>query len=275
MASRASASGQAGADGPVPSSSRPPKRSANAQRVQTRPPCSLPSNPHRAQAKDCEKPAQPGQMAAPSPRRPGRTRSWPQPGQIPRVRRARSAQARQTCPSGQAPALFFQQRSGSSRRSTSARTARRWRGAAHAPSSRMRAGRGRGFAAPRAGRAGRRWRSGDAGVLGGGGHQVGRGALQDVAERGQHLQRQPLRGAGHQPVDLGGGQVDAAVVQHRHQLGRGVDLVPGHHLAQVPGVADLASYVCLTVAWVPRAAATVASRCRRRVRVRKSEDTQV
>jgi Pterin binding enzyme len=98
---------------------------------------------------------------------------------------------------------------------------------------------------------------------------VGVACLNDIQ---QHLQRQPLGGAGHQAVDLGGGQVDAAVAQQGHQVGGGEDPVLGHHLAQPPGVAGLALHACLP-AWAWRAAATVSSSCRRRVRVRKSEDT--
>ena len=63
-------------------------------------------------------------------------------------------------------------------------------------------------------------------------HQVGPGALQDVAERGQDLHRQSLRSAQHKTVDLGGGQVDAAALRQRNQLGgrSGEHPLPGHHL---------------------------------------------
>jgi hypothetical protein len=67
----------------------------------------LSSKPQREQAKDCENPAQSVQIAVPSMGcRPGRALSWPQPGQVPLVCTARSEQVRQTCPSGQLPALF-------------------------------------------------------------------------------------------------------------------------------------------------------------------------
>ena len=59
------------------------------------------------------------------------------------------------------------------------------------------------------------------GVRGGGGDQLGRGDLEDVAERGEDGQGQPFRGAGDQPVDLGGGQRDAAFGEQRHQVGGG------------------------------------------------------
>ena len=109
IASRESASGtSSGRIWPVPSSRRSASRSAKVQRVQSRLPCSLSSKPQRAQEKDWENPAQVVQIAAPSPgRRPGSARSWPQPGQMPRVRTARSEQVRQTYPSGQLPALFL------------------------------------------------------------------------------------------------------------------------------------------------------------------------
>ena len=81
------------------------------------------------------------------------------------------------------------------------------------------------------------------GVLGAGDDQVGRGDLEDVAERGEHRQRQPFGGAGDQPVDLGGGQVDAALGQQRRQLGGGEHPAGGHDLAQPPVVADLAAFI--------------------------------
>jgi hypothetical protein len=50
-------------------------------RVQSLPPCSLPSKPQREQVKDWENPAQPLQTSALSlARRPGSARSWPQAG---------------------------------------------------------------------------------------------------------------------------------------------------------------------------------------------------
>ena len=109
-------------------------------------------------------------------------------------------------------------------------------------------------------------------VVGGGDDQLGRGGLEDVAQRGQYRQGQSFRGAGDQPVHLRGGQVDAALPQRRHQLGGGEHAVGGHHLAQPPPVADLALHRAVLV---PSAASTVASSTRRNVRVRKSEDTQV
>ncbi len=87
---------------PVPSSRTAVSRSLRVQRSQSRPPRSLPSKPQREQSNDWTKPAQGAQMVAPSSRRtPGRARRWPHPGQVPRVRTARSEQVRQTCPSGQ------------------------------------------------------------------------------------------------------------------------------------------------------------------------------
>ncbi|MER5334289.1 hypothetical protein [Micromonospora sp. NPDC002717] len=77
-------------------------RLANMHRVQRRPACSLPSCPHSAHEYEVENAAQLVQIVARSGVRiPARTRSWPQPGQRPRVRNARSWQVRQTCPSGQ------------------------------------------------------------------------------------------------------------------------------------------------------------------------------
>jgi len=78
---------------------------------------------------------------------------------------------------------------------------------------------------------------------------VGRRAAEDVTQRGQDLQRQPLRDAGDQAVDLGSRQIDAPVTQQRHQLSSGEDPVPGHHLAQPPCIADLAFHASLP-AWV-------------------------
>jgi len=53
-----------------------------------------------------------------------------------------------------------------------------------------------------------------------------------------------------------------------------VDALIGHDLAQFPGVADLAFHDLFPV-WAWSAAAMVVSRCRRSVRVRKSELTQM
>jgi hypothetical protein len=127
------------------------------------------------------------------------------------------------------------------------------------------------------------------GVGGVGDDQVGRGDVQGVAERSQHLKRQPFRGAGDQPVDLRGGQRDAALGQQRNKLGGGEQAAFGHQLAQSPAVADLSSHpelpvvVAVAVVVVPAsgvallasAAWTVASSAACSVRVRKSEDTQV
>lgn len=78
------------------------------QRSHSRPPRSLPSKPQREQSKVWENPAQVVQIALPSTRwSPGRARSWPHPGQVPRVRTARSKQVRQTYPSGQVAALYL------------------------------------------------------------------------------------------------------------------------------------------------------------------------
>lgn len=114
----------------------------------------------------------------------------------------------------------------------------------------------------------------DPGVLGGGGDQIGGSAAENVAERRKYLKRKPFRCSRDQALDLGGGQVDAALVQKREQFGGVEPAAGGHQFAQVPGVADGSFH-----AFIPfresRAAAMVASSWRRRVRVRKSEDTQV
>ncbi|MGH3792911.1 MAG: hypothetical protein ACRDQ9_19370 [Pseudonocardiaceae bacterium] len=87
-----------------PRSSR--SRSRRVQRVHNLPPCSVPSSGQRLHRNEVVNPAQSEQIAAWSlPRRPGSTRSAPQPGQHPRMRSARSWQVRQTWPSGQQPAL--------------------------------------------------------------------------------------------------------------------------------------------------------------------------
>ena len=46
-------------------------------------------------------------------------------------------------------------------------------------------------------------------------------AVQDVQQRHQHLQAQPLGPFHHQPVDLAGGQPNPALRQRFHQVGRG------------------------------------------------------
>jgi hypothetical protein len=64
--------------------------------------------------------------------------------------------------------------------------------------------------------------------------QVVRLAVQDVAQRGQRVGRQPLRDLGHQPVDLLPGQVNAALGQQRHQI-RGLEqALLRHSQPQVP-----------------------------------------
>ena len=64
-------------------------------------------------------------------------------------------------------------------------------------------------------------------------------AAQDVAQRGERGQAQPLRDVGDQPVDLLPGQHDAALGQQRPQLRRGVHVLPGHQPPQVPPVTGL------------------------------------
>ena len=55
--------------------------------------------------------------------------------------------------------------------------------------------------------------------------QVTRGAVQDVAQRGEGVHGQPLRRLGDQPENLLAGQVDAAFAQQWHQV-RGVVHAP-------------------------------------------------
>ncbi|GHE13922.1 hypothetical protein GCM10010339_82800 [Streptomyces alanosinicus] len=99
--------------------------------------------------------------------------------------------------------------------------------------------------------------------------------MQDrMSQRADGTRNDSRSGVGDQAVNLGGGQADAPLAQQRHQLGRGEDTVCGHHLTQPPRVSDLALHACLPV-WAWRAAAMVESRCRRRVQVRKSEETHV
>jgi hypothetical protein len=84
---------------------------------------------------------------------------------------------------------------------------------------------------------------------------------------------QPFRGAGDQTVNLGGGQPDAAFGQVWHELGDGEHTSGGHQLSQAPPIADLAWHHEILPG--RRAASMMASRTRRRERVRKSEETQV
>lgn len=99
------------------------------------------------------------------------------------------------------------------------------------------------------------------------------GAQSSAARRDARSEPQPLGGAGGQPMDLGHRQGDNPVDEQWSQLGDGEHAVGGHHLTQPPLVADLAFHHVL-----PRgsnAAARVSFKARRRVRVRKSDDTQV
>jgi hypothetical protein len=73
-------------------------------------------------------------------------------------------------------------------------------------------------------------------------------------------------------VDLGCGQVDSAFLQQGDEFGGSEDAAVGHHFPKSPVVADLPFHARLS--WPRSASATVASRWRRRVRLRKSEDTQ-
>src|SRR6266536_5615535 len=52
-----------------------------------------------------------------------------------------------------------------------------------------------------------------------------------------------------QPVDLGGRQVDPAVVQQRDQVGDAVEAAGGHQLAQPPGVLDRAPHPPTSIPW--------------------------
>ena len=77
-------------------------------------------------------------------------------------------------------------------------------------------------------------------------------AVEDVQQRHQDLQAQPLRAVHDQPVDLAGGQVDPALRQRLDQVGGGEHAARGHHLAQMPPVVEFARHSALLPAprWV-------------------------
>ena len=188
----------------------------------SRPPCSLPSKRRGAQAKDWENPAQVGADRRASFRRARAGKrpfldQWPGAGPMsPGAGECRAGPAGASCHSRQLPALLLRR----PRRRRSA-TCRRWYcssvGGTAGWWGRVRPG---GAGASQWARARSPWRSSRR-VLGGGGHRVGRGALQEVAQRGQDLQRQPLAGAGDETVDLGGGQVDPALRAAGAPISRG------------------------------------------------------
>lgn len=67
-------------------------------------------------------------------------------------------------------------------------------------------------------------------------------AVQDVAQRHEDLQTQPLGALDDQPVDLAGGQPDAAARQRLDQIGGGEHPPLGHDRAQVPAVVELCGH---------------------------------
>ncbi len=66
------------------------------------------------------------------------------------------------------------------------------------------------------------------------GDEVARGAAQRVAERDEDLGVQTLRGLRHEPVDVLAGQMNAAFLEQRQQLGGLEHATVGHDLPQVP-----------------------------------------
>ena len=65
-------------------------------------------------------------------------------------------------------------------------------------------------------------------------HEVVERALQRVAQRGEHVDANPLRCLRHQSVHLFPGQVDAPLLEQRLQLGGLEDPARGHHAAEAP-----------------------------------------
>ena len=181
-------------------------------------------------------------------------------------------------------------RAGSGRRGSrrgSARRGRPWR--PHRPQARLHGSAGHGWPGPELGAAGPdRVQVGHlaaavaggglagGGVAGGGGDQLVGGDFEDVAEGGEDGQGQPFGGLGDQPPDLHRGQADAAFGEQRYQVGGVEQAVGGHDFPQPPLVADLPRRRHHRLSFPgARAAVIVASSARRRVRVRKSEDTQL
>jgi hypothetical protein len=69
-------------------------------------------------------------------------------------------------------------------------------------------------------------------VLGAGGDQVGGSDVEDVAQRGEHRQRQPFRCLGDQPPHLDRRQFDAPFGQQRGRVRGGEQAAGGYRLAQ-------------------------------------------
>lgn len=223
---------------PVPSSRVWVSLSARVQRSQRRPPSKQPSNPQRLQKKSRVMASQPRQIGTASSalRRPGRSLWVPQSGHRPQVWTAWSKQVRQIG-SSQFAALAARRTQG-----MQSRICRRSNCSLVVEAGLITEGAGGALGCDR-GRV-------DHGVVGGGlaaggvlrlgRDQLGRGALEDVAERGQHCQRQTFRCASRQSVNLGHRQVDAALPQEENKFGGGEHAVGGHQCPQPPLVADLA-----------------------------------
>ena len=72
--------------------------------------------------------------------------------------------------------------------------------------------------------------------------QLAHRAVQDVQQRHQDLEAEPLRPVDDQPVDLAGGQPDPAPGQRLDQVSGGEHATAGHHLPQMPAVVKLACH---------------------------------
>lgn len=76
-------------------------------------------------------------------------------------------------------------------------------------------------------------------------HEVVERALQRVAQRGEHVDANPLRCLRHQSVHLFPGQVDAPLLEQRLQLGGLEDPARGHHAAEAPCGLELNGHLLL------------------------------
>ena len=104
--------------------------------------------------------------------------------------------------------------------------------------------------APRPASTGRSPLAGTAARSGDGFDQLTHRAVQDVEQRHQNLQAQPLGPFDDEAVDLAGGQPDPTTGQRVDQIGGGEHAPVGHHLPQMPPVAQFACHQISSPSWV-------------------------
>lgn len=113
----------------------------------------------------------------------------------------------------------------------------------------------------------------DAGVGRRRGDQIGWGAVEDVAERRNHLERHPFRALVDQAVDLWTRERDVAFGEQRDEIGRVVQAPGSHQLGESPGVVDFAFHDVAPSGLRSISCFTVRFNASRRVERRNSSET--